>query len=154
MEGAASKRPGTPSGIRLHQGLLGRILIRVSVSVRRVFESYEPVVIQEWWPDSRRVTDVDEQEPRALRPQQVAIPERFDRRRMEAGRTFDPTWQARRRQAAGDHACGGERAHVRSLNRLSVARDPERPATEKHDLRLFRSVDLWRHIGTDPPRAL
>src|ERR1017187_5505674 len=74
-----------------------------SVSVRRVVESYESVVIQEWWPDSRRVTDVDEQEPRALRPQQVAIPERFDRRRMEAGRTFDPTWQARRRQADGDH---------------------------------------------------
>src|ERR1035437_2099114 len=74
------------------------------VSVRRVLESYESVVIQGWWPDSRRVTDVDEQEPRALRPQQVAIRERFDRRRMEAGRTFDPTWQARRRQADGDHA--------------------------------------------------
>ena len=28
------------------------------------------------------------------------------------------------------------------LDRLSVARDPERPAAEKHDLRLFRSVDL------------
>ena len=43
------------------------------VSVRRVLESYESVVIQGWWPDSRRVTDVDEQEPRTLRPQQVAI---------------------------------------------------------------------------------
>jgi hypothetical protein len=50
----------------------------VLVSVRRVLESYESVVIQGWWPDSRRVTDMDEQEPRTLRPQQVAIPERFD----------------------------------------------------------------------------
>jgi hypothetical protein len=39
------------------------------VSVRRVLESYESVVIQGWWPDSRRVTNVDEQEPRTLRPQ-------------------------------------------------------------------------------------
>ena len=46
---------------------LGRALLLVSV--RRVLESYE-VVIQGWWPDSRRVTDVDEQETRTLRPQQ------------------------------------------------------------------------------------
>src|SRR5450631_4313235 len=69
---------------------------KVLVSVRRVLESYESVVIQGWWPDSRRVTIVDEQEPQTLRPQQAALPERFDRRRMEAGRTPDPTWQARR----------------------------------------------------------
>ena len=43
------------------------------MAVRSVAESYELVVIQGWWPDSRRVTDVDEQEPRTLRPQQVAI---------------------------------------------------------------------------------
>jgi transposase len=54
--------------------------IPASVSVRRVLESYESVVIQRWWPDSRRVTNVDEQEPRTLRPQQAAISERFDRR--------------------------------------------------------------------------
>ena len=34
-----------------------------SVSVRRVLESYESVVIQGWWPDSRRVTDVDGRQP-------------------------------------------------------------------------------------------
>jgi hypothetical protein len=44
------------------------------VSVRKQFEFLGSVVIQEWWPDSRRVTDVDSEEPRALRPQQVAIP--------------------------------------------------------------------------------
>jgi hypothetical protein len=35
------------------------------VSVRRVLESSESVVIQEWWLDSRG-TNVDEQESRAL----------------------------------------------------------------------------------------
>ena len=29
------------------------------VSVRKHIESLESVVIQEWWPDSRRVTDAD-----------------------------------------------------------------------------------------------
>src|SRR6478736_5318199 len=28
--------------------------LRLSLSVRRVLESYESSVIQEWWPDSRR----------------------------------------------------------------------------------------------------
>ena len=88
------------------------------------------------------VTDVDEQEPRPLRPQQVAISERSDRRRMGTGGTADPTGQAWRRQAHGHHAGGGERAYVHSLDRLSVARDPERPAAEKLGLRLLRSVDL------------
>ena len=45
------------------------------VSVRKQFEFLESVVIQEWWPDSRRVTDVDGEEPRTLRSQQVAIPQ-------------------------------------------------------------------------------
>jgi len=36
------------------------------VSVRRVLESSESVVIQEWWTFSRGGTDVDEQESRAL----------------------------------------------------------------------------------------
>src|SRR5450755_4985493 len=66
------------------------------------------------------VTDVDEPEPRPLRPQQVAISERSDRRRMGTGRTTDPAGQDWRRQAHGDHAGGGERSHVNSLDRLSV----------------------------------
>ena len=40
----------------------------VLVSVRNLIESLESFVIQEWWPDSKEVTDVDEQEPQALRP--------------------------------------------------------------------------------------
>src|SRR6478672_7072057 len=39
-------------------------------------------------------------------------------------------------------AGGGERPDVHSLDGLSVARDPERPAAEKLGLRLLRSVDL------------
>ena len=45
------------------------------VPVRKHVESCESFVIQERWPDSRRVTDVDGEEPRALRPQQIAIPQ-------------------------------------------------------------------------------
>jgi hypothetical protein len=36
------------------------------VSVREHIESLESFVIQEWWPASRRVTDVDGEEPRTL----------------------------------------------------------------------------------------
>src|ERR1700674_2474823 len=106
----------------------------VLVSVRRVVESYESFVIQGWWPDSRRVTDVDGRKPRAVRPQQVAIPERFDQRRMAADRTFDSARQVRRRQADRDHARGRQRPHVHPLHRLSVARGSERPAAEEHDI--------------------
>src|SRR3979411_2298285 len=95
------------------------------------------------------VTDVDEQEPRPLRPQQVAISERFDRRRMETGRTADPAGQEWRWQPHGDHAGGGERPDVHSVDRLSVARDPERPAAEKLGLRLLRSLVIWRQLGTN-----
>src|ERR1039457_2499619 len=66
------------------------------VSVREQFESYESFVIQEWWPDSRRVTDVDSGESRTLRPQFITIPESFDGRRMGPCRAVDPAGQARR----------------------------------------------------------
>src|SRR4029078_450275 len=59
----------------------GRSPDRLSlVSVREHSESRESFVIQEWWPDSRRVTDVDIEEPRSVRPQRIAISERSDRR--------------------------------------------------------------------------
>jgi hypothetical protein len=50
------------------------------VSVRKDVESDESFVIQERWPDSRRVTDVDGTEPQALRPQQASISQRSDGR--------------------------------------------------------------------------
>jgi hypothetical protein len=37
--------------------------------------SVESVVIQRWWPDSERVTNVDAAESQTLRPQPVAISE-------------------------------------------------------------------------------
>src|SRR5476651_1008632 len=45
---------------------------------------------------------------------------------MGSGRMLDPAGQAWRRQAHGDHARGGERPDVHSVDRLSVAGDPER----------------------------
>src|SRR6202521_4110114 len=99
-------------------------------------------------------TDVDEPEPRPLRPQPIAISERSDRRRMGIGGTADPAGQAWRRQTHDNHAGGGERPDVHSLDRLSVAREPEEPAAERLGLRLLRSVDISRHVGTSSPRAL
>ncbi len=106
----------------------------------------ESVVIQVWWPDSTRASpDVDEREPRPLRPEQIALSERPDRRRMEAGRAFDPTRQAWRRQADGRHARGGERPDVHSVHRLPVARDPEGPAPKST---VYDYFDLWTYDGT------
>jgi hypothetical protein len=47
----------------------------LSVTSGNMLNHVESFVIQERWPDSRRVTDVDGEEPRALRPQQIAIPQ-------------------------------------------------------------------------------
>jgi hypothetical protein len=55
----------------------------------------------------------------------ASISQRPDGRRMESGRMLDPAGQAWRRQAHGDHARGGERPDVHSVDRLSVAGDPE-----------------------------
>src|SRR4030088_1458996 len=64
---------------------------------------------------------------------------------METGRTADPAGQDWRWQAHGDHAGGGERPDVHSVDRLSVARDPERPAAEKL---VYDYFDLWTYDGT------
>src|SRR5882757_3764305 len=108
----------------------------------RVLESYESPVIQEWWPDSRRGHRCGRAKTAPVTTAASCISERFDRRRMGTGRTADPAGQDWRWQAHGDHAGGGERLDVHSLDRLSVARDPERPAAEKLGLRLLRSVDI------------
>ena len=76
---------------------------------------------------------MDEEEPRALRPQQVAISERPDRRRMETGRTADPTpgkpGGGKRTVVVMREVVNG--LHVHSLDRLSVARDPEKTCRRK-----------------------
>ncbi|MFZ2067279.1 MAG: hypothetical protein WAV27_14955 [Xanthobacteraceae bacterium] len=64
------------------------------VSVREQVESNESFVIQEWWPDSRMVTDVDGEKPQTLRPQRATISKRSDRRRMGACRAVYSTGQA------------------------------------------------------------
>src|ERR1700680_1549839 len=83
-----------------------------SVSVREQVESSESFVIQVWWPDSRRVTDVDGEEPQTIRPQRTTISERSDRRRMGACGVVDPAGQARGAQGPRRRARGDERDHV------------------------------------------
>ena len=61
-----------------------------------------------------------------------------------------PPGQDWRWQAHGHHAGGGEWPDVHSLDRLSVARDPERPAAAFDIVRLFRPVELGRHARSHP----
>src|ERR1700730_7535931 len=91
------------------------------------------------------VTDVDEQEPRPIRPQQVALSERSDRRRMGTCRNADPAGQDLLWQAHGDHAVGGERPDVHSLDRLSVGAIPIDLPPKSSDYDYF---DLWTYDGT------
>ena len=49
-------------------------------------------------------------------------------------------------EADGDHAGGGERPHVHSLDWLSVARDPERSAPGK--ARSTTTSIMWTYDGT------
>ena len=69
-------------------------------------------------------SDVDHREPRPVRPQQAALPERPDRRRVGAGDAPGPASQARRQQADGGRARGRQRSHACAGHRLPVACDP------------------------------
>ena len=82
---------------------------------------------------------------RVMTVQQVALSERCDRRGMGADGTAHPARQVWRRQTDGDHARGGERSYVRSVDRLSVARNPEDlpPKSTVYDY-----FDLWTYDGT------
>src|ERR1700735_1929314 len=64
---------------------------------------------------------------------------------MGADGTAHSARQVWRRQTDGDHARGGERSYVRSVDRLSVARNPERPAPEST---VYDYFDLWTYDGT------
>jgi hypothetical protein len=66
--------PTVAAWVAIAVEILGGLGI-VLVSVREQFESYESFVIQEWWPDSRRVTDVDSAKSQTLRPQFITIPQ-------------------------------------------------------------------------------
>src|SRR5882762_488936 len=92
------------------------------------------------------VTDVDEQEPRPIRPQQIALSERSDRRRMGTGRTADPAGQDWRWQAHGDHAGGGE---------LQVGHALDGPALESAGIQVRAMQDQFdtkRSAGAKPAR--
>src|SRR6516162_6971801 len=73
---------------------------------------------------------------------------------MGACRTIDPARQARRQQAPCRGARSDERDHVYFEHRMPVACDPERSAAAQHTFRLSRLVELRRHAGSHPSRAL
>src|SRR5262249_33922175 len=69
-------------------------------------------------------------------------------------RTIDPAGQARRQQAPCRGARSDERDHVYFEHGMPVACDPERSAAAQHTFRLSRLVELRRHAGSHPSRAL
>src|SRR6266436_2731080 len=73
---------------------------------------------------------------------------------MGACRTIDPARQARRQQAPCRGARSDERDHVYFEHGMPVACDPERSAAAQHTFRLSRLVELRRHAGSHPSRAL
>src|SRR5262245_10431510 len=73
---------------------------------------------------------------------------------MDACRTIDPARQARRQQAPCRGARSDERDHVYFEHGMPVACDPERSAAAQHTFRLSRLVELRRHAGSHPSRAL
>src|SRR5262249_4311035 len=95
-------------------------------------ETLESVVIQRWWPDSGRVTDVDTAEPQTLRPQPVAISECSDGRGIDACRARHPACQARRQQTNGWGPRGDEWGHVRLEHGQSWACPAQGPSAEEH----------------------
>src|SRR6266436_1511100 len=73
---------------------------------------------------------------------------------MGACRTIDPARQARRQQAPCRGARSDERDHVYFEHGMPVACDPKRSAAAQHTFRLSRLVELRRHAGAHPSRAL
>ena len=124
------------------------------MSVRRHVKSHESVVIRCWRRDSGGAADVDCREPCLLRPQQPALSQRPDRRRVGADRASDPAREAWRQQAHGQHARSGQRPDVCPEHGLPVAGPAQRPAAAQHGARLLRPLELGRHPGTHPPCAV
>ena len=66
----------------------------------------------------------------------------------------DPAGETRRAQTLGECARGAERDFLRVVDRLPVEGAAEGPAAEEHGARLSRTMELGRHVGTHPSRAL
>src|SRR3954468_1200594 len=73
---------------------------------------------------------------------------------MGSGRTVNPAGQARRRQAHGDHARGGEWPDVHSVDWLSVAGNPKGFVAALDLVRLLRFVEWGWHARSHPSRTL
>ena len=60
----------------------------------------------------------------------------------------------RRTQTVGECARRLEWDFLRAVDRVPVEGDAERPAAEEHGARLSRTLELGRHVGTHPSRAV
>ena len=73
---------------------------------------------------------------------------------MVVDRAADPARQGWRAQARGGRPGSHEWGDVRAEHRVPVAGDPEGFAAQKHGVRLSRFMELRRHAGAHPLRAL
>src|SRR3954468_13946231 len=105
-------------------------------------------------PGTEEVPDADHGTTASSRAPWAALPERPDRRRVDAGRALHPAGQARRPSAHGGRARGAERAPLRAGDRLSVARPAQGPAAEEHGPRLSHALGLGRHAEAAAPRLV
>src|SRR5918993_3519886 len=66
----------------------------------------------------------------------------------------DPASETWRPQTLGEGAGGAERNLLHPMDRLPMEGAAKGPATEEHGARLSRTVELGRHAGAHPLRAL
>src|SRR3954451_14812721 len=105
-------------------------------------------------PGTEEVPDVDHGTTASSRAPWAALPERPDRRQVDAGRALHPAGQARRPSAHGGRARGAERAPLHPRDRLPVARPGQGSATEEHGPRLSHALGLGRHAEAAAPRLV
>src|SRR4051794_22244564 len=105
-------------------------------------------------PGTEEVPDVDHGTTASSRAPWAALPERPDRRRVDAGRALHPAGRARRPSAHGGRARGAERAPLRAGDRLPVARPAQGSAAEEHGPRLSHALGLGRHAEAAAPRLV
>jgi transposase len=66
----------------------------------------------------------------------------------------DPAGTARRAQTVGERARGAERDLLRVVDRLPMEGAAQGSAAEEHGARLSRALELGRHLGAHPSRAV
>src|SRR5688572_12463634 len=101
-----------------------------------------------------RAPDVEARTPPCGGPQLPSLPERSDRCGMGNRRAHDPTCPTWRAQTLGECARGAERDLLCLVDRVPMEGAAKGPTSEEHGARLSGIVELGRHVGAHPSRAV